>query len=711
MLNSRATQILNKLYEEEDYISVHELAELTKSSDRSVRYNLQKIDEFLNKNQIDFLERHHLKGVKLNVTDNTRKVLANFLAEHNPYQTILSKEEIQLFMTLHILINQKEMPISFFEKSLNASRTTINNISNELNEFFESKHYQFHRVPKKGIYITGDENARILDFVELFSSSLNIHEFYHYIEVGKTSSKLGDLLLKHLFNRKDLEYIKSLILYLEDQLNVMYDDKSFLMLTVYFTRLINRSRAKLILQHNEMQWKVEAKDLEGYQVSENILNKLANVYAEVEISEIEIAYLMSFIVSMKTIKTEQKTKESVSEIADRLIKEVEKYYQISFSDKREELHRLLLLHIEPMMNRIRFQLKLENPLYDEVLQAHQDLFYHLNEVCKKINAVYHIDINKQEVSYLTLHFASMMEKLREYSEGPKLLVVCVEGVAISKYLAASLTNLFNIWEIDTLPVRHITDSIVNKYDLIVSTVPLPKLDRKKVIEVNSVLTKEDIEKLKDKLNVSYNYTAENNVALVNRLVNVIQESCEIKDIYKLKYDLLTELLNRDEKKSLPNQLEVKINFSKEFVKVNLPADHWKDAINSGVGILLRNGCVAESYGEKIISNLEEFGPYMSIAPGVVLSHAGPEDGVFENSMSIVTLNQGVEFHDRFDEPVHLIITIALKEGNGHLSIVEDLIKLANNKSFVNDMLRCNQSQEIMELLMKEIDFLPEVNRG
>lgn len=85
MLNTRAVQILKKLYTEDDYISVHDLAEFTKSSSRSVRYNLQKIDSFLRKNRLSPLQRHHLKGVKIDKEEKTVNFLAEYFRKENPY--------------------------------------------------------------------------------------------------------------------------------------------------------------------------------------------------------------------------------------------------------------------------------------------------------------------------------------------------------------------------------------------------------------------------------------------------------------------------------------------------------------------------------------------------------------------------------------------------------------------------------------------------
>ncbi|MBY6272920.1 helix-turn-helix domain-containing protein [Caldibacillus debilis] len=201
MLNTRAVQILKKLYTEDDYISVHDLAEFTKSSSRSVRYNLQKIDSFLRKNRLSPLQRHHLKGVKIDKEEKTVNFLAEYFRKENPYKRIYSKEEMKLFIVLNLLIHQKEIPISFFEITLNASRTAIINFLAEIKTPLEEKGLKLNWVKRKGVFLTGDENRRILEFANLFCERLSMNEFYNYMELGKTSTGEGGLVFRHVFNK------------------------------------------------------------------------------------------------------------------------------------------------------------------------------------------------------------------------------------------------------------------------------------------------------------------------------------------------------------------------------------------------------------------------------------------------------------------------------------------------------------------------------
>jgi transcriptional antiterminator/mannitol/fructose-specific phosphotransferase system IIA component (Ntr-type) len=703
MLNTRAVQILKKLYSEDDYVSVHDLAKLTKSSSRSVRYNLQKIDSFLWKNHLPPLQRHHLKGVKIEKGEKTVNFLTKYFRMENPYKRIYSKEEMKLFIILNLLIQQKEIPISFFEATLNASRTAIINFLAELKTSLEEKDLKLNWVKRKGVFLTGGENQRIMEFVSLFCERLSMNELYSYMELGKTSTCEGGLVFRHVFNKEDLQYIRRLILFLENELGCTYDDRSFLILTVYFTRLINRSTDPMglngdLIPHHPVNQQI-------CRISFILLEKMKERHPEIIADEKEVAHLTSIILSMKTVKVNRKRSGDFSDLVDKLIDKVEEAFHIRFHEQESELKKLLLQHIEPMINRIRFNITLENPLFDEIVQKHQQLFSTVKSICQEVGKEYDVAINDHEVSYLTIYFAAMMEKIPGNEELPKILVVCIEGVAISKYLAMSVTKLFNIKHVDTLPVREVHPSVVKNYDLIISTVDLPDIDEKKVVRINSIITRDDVEKLKARLHLNFNKRTQNHVAKVERLVHVIQESCEIKDIYKLQYDLLVELLSDQEKEQYQQEKRLQLQFSKDEIRIGEKARTWKEVIYLGAEPLLEKGYIKKTYVEKIIQNIEDYGPYMSIAPKVLLSHAGPDDGVNENSMSVLTLEKGIDFHDRFAVPVFVIITLALKETKGYLNLTEKIIKLANQQSMVDQVIHSTSRQDVYYLIAKYLDLI------
>lgn len=113
--------------------------------------------------------------------------------------------------------------------------------------------------------------------------------------------------------------------------------------------------------------------------------------------------------------------------------------------------------------------------------------------------------------------------------------------------------------------------------------------------------------------------------------------------------------------------------TKDFVRTGVSASDWKEAIHEGVKPLLEKGYIEERYEKAILENFKELGPYMVIAPGVVLSHARPENGVVQMGMSIVNLLEGVKFGHETNDPVYLVITLAASDNTSHLELLRELM--------------------------------------
>ena len=77
-LNKSCTEILQYLREKDDYVKVQELAEVYKLTDRAIRYKTDKIEEFLVKNGFQYLDKQHLKGIKLIMEPGLNEFIDSF---------------------------------------------------------------------------------------------------------------------------------------------------------------------------------------------------------------------------------------------------------------------------------------------------------------------------------------------------------------------------------------------------------------------------------------------------------------------------------------------------------------------------------------------------------------------------------------------------------------------------------------------------------
>ncbi|BCZ44199.1 PTS ascorbate transporter subunit IIA [Clostridium gelidum] len=140
--------------------------------------------------------------------------------------------------------------------------------------------------------------------------------------------------------------------------------------------------------------------------------------------------------------------------------------------------------------------------------------------------------------------------------------------------------------------------------------------------------------------------------------------------------------------------------NKEVIKINVKCMDWKDAIRKGSEILINKGFVEERYTEAILNNFEKFGPYMVIAPGMVLSHARPEEGVKKLSMSLMTLKDPIEFGSEMNDPVKLIITLAAVDSEAHMKVIKKLMELLMNAEDLNKLMNSEEVEEAIQMINK-----------
>lgn len=141
----------------------------------------------------------------------------------------------------------------------------------------------------------------------------------------------------------------------------------------------------------------------------------------------------------------------------------------------------------------------------------------------------------------------------------------------------------------------------------------------------------------------------------------------------------------------------------ELIKLNVKCNDWKEAIEEGAYLLEKEGIVNKNYKEAIINNFYELGPYMVIAPGIVLSHARPEAGVNKNGISILTLESPIEFGSELNDPVKLIITLAAKDNTSHLSSLSKLMEILMNSDHLNSIINAKKVQEVVEIIKRYND--------
>lgn len=156
-------------------------------------------------------------------------------------------------------------------------------------------------------------------------------------------------------------------------------------------------------------------------------------------------------------------------------------------------------HLGPALNRIQMDMKIRNPILDEVKESYLDLFMLLKKMLPKIigeysNCLKDKVIPDDEIGFLTIHFAAALERNYSNFEKVRIMTTCPTGIGTSRLLGSRLEKKFyEIEVVDNISIMDINNEVMktNQIDLLVSTINLElinKIEKELEIPVISVST-------------------------------------------------------------------------------------------------------------------------------------------------------------------------------------------------------------------------------
>ena len=151
-------------------------------------------------------------------------------------------------------------------------------------------------------------------------------------------------------------------------------------------------------------------------------------------------------------------------------------------------------HLNPAITRIKYGLPLNNPLLSDIYDTYPNTFKTVKRSAYIFKRILDVDINDDEIGYLTLHLACSIDRLKEPL---KTVVVCHSGVGACELLLNKLNFEFN--ELKVIALKSATSLAsfsLSGVDLIISTVPLDIDSDIRNITINPLLTKSDMLRLK-----------------------------------------------------------------------------------------------------------------------------------------------------------------------------------------------------------------------
>jgi mannitol operon transcriptional antiterminator len=701
-LNKRCLEILCLLGKKDTFVSLDAIAAQYGLTVRAIRYDIDKIEAFLVNNGYGWLDRQHGKGVKLQKKDGIDGLINSFIKMPSPRKYIYSKEERFSYIATKLLESVKATKITSFVKELGVSKNTILKEMDLVAEWLQGYKLGLIRRHRIGVWVEGPEFNKRKAIIELASQSMTPGHILNYINKKIVQSKIENLQLNMLFSNVDLDFMDELIIAAETILGKKFSDTAYVNLIAHIAITLKR-----ISGHHDInlpEIKLDDHDKSGaYSVAATMVKRLEGHY-NIKIPDQEIDYIMLHLLSAKILKGNYRndSPDELYHVVTLMTDEMEQIYNVSFGVKKPQIIEGLVLHLRPTIYRIKFKLEMNNPIYEQVIANYHELFLNTKKVAGYLENYLEDRVADQEISFLTMHYAAALENVEIKNNKVKVVIVCGTGIGTAAMIASQLEKRFAVEIIDSISCRDLNSIRGKDYDLIVSTVEIPDYDPGDYIKISPFLLREDYDQLNLRLQCNYlknGYDEKRDLLMVNRFIDIMSRYCRINDRQQLQYELLYEL-KRHKEDFAKGRLTYMLNdlLVKERIKLNAVCNDWVEAVKCGTNLLKQAGCIDDRYEANILKNFSELGPYMVVSPGVVISHARPEDGVKQLSMSLVTLKNPIKFGHDLNDPVKLVITLATTDNESHLKALSQLMELLMRQEDMERILKAVSKEEIIEII-------------
>lgn len=483
-INKRRKKIFNMLKEHQTGLSGEFMSQQLGVSSRTIRSDIKALQEYLVEYDIRIISSPN-KGYRFNKFEQLDTAEQNLFQEGvSNLETAKQRINYILYRLLEntfkdIVITQNDLAEEMY-----ISLSTLKMHLNEVKDILKKYDLKIAQYKTKGIKISGEENKLRYCIVDIKNIHLE-NEFFQNLISNINTNLLDDIIKKVLSGRK-----------------LQLTDRSQKKLCMYIAIAIQRSKNnKTVVYPSSLTNKIE--NTFEYNVAKEIVE---NIYTQLntDLSCSEVYYITQCLLASKKLidVSESTNKKHVKNLVNIILKEIYEKLSIDFTND-EYLIDGLTLHLNIALTRIQFQMNIRNELL-ETIKNDYPLAFQMGVIAGKIVEQYdNIKINENEIGYIALHFGAALSRngIKENIQAENIIIVCSSGLGISVLLKAKVEEHFHnrLNVIKVLPGYEVDEKILENVDYVLSTVPLKNVSSDKIIRINRMLQKEDVENIENRI--------------------------------------------------------------------------------------------------------------------------------------------------------------------------------------------------------------------
>lgn len=687
-MKDRTMKIL-RIFITSDYpITLAKLEEEFHTSARTIRNELREINQFLITKKLPEIKNLRKQGYQL-VLDREERTSLLKQVDLTEGERYLERESRIFDLILSFSLGRKATFLYQKEEEYQISKSSLDEDMRRVRNTLANYGIEVLSVPKQGIVLRGAERSIRTMIYDIINSSVGVISPHGEQEPSINMELLNQYIPQKLLKKLDQLYIES-VATMED---AIYRDQLLMFTAVWLSRYL---REDLIASS---AW--EAADTPRSDIRD-FVTAICEAY-KISPPEVEIKYIV-FMLNTFNSRDMNSSIEWVQAqlLSIQLMQFVEAKTKIPFSRKEEMLQEGLYKHLVGLINRVKSDIQIVNPLKENVKKNYGNIYTAIREFTPSIEQVTGKTLTEDEIAFLTIHFSTSVSAInQDLHYIYKAVVICNHGVATGKLLSENLKELFNIDVLAVLSSREL--DLIEKLDvdLVFSTVAI-QYSQKPMLELEPIIKDESKKRITSFLNENQKLkrlvSNQDSTQLFSALIETIEKSGgEVSgSIYKELETLFDQNHLTINKKEIQPMLEDVLKDTN--ILLNEQVNTWEESIRRVSEPLIKEKVIEPSYVTAMIDSVNEYGPYIVIGKYIALAHARPEDGVNQLGISVATLKQPIEFGNEENDPVKIIFCLAAVDSYSHLNIMKSLIDLINDEEKVNRLSRETEIERFKEIL-------------
>ena len=701
MLYERCVLLIELLISSQRALTTNELAKTLAVSSRTIRSDLDTIDQWLAGFYHEPVVR--IPGLGILLKDPNGKIMDR-LKEKETRDYIMSSRERVRAIIGWLLTEHEQTSIAAMAERLQVSGATVSNDLQKLKAWMSR--FDIHLVsrPHQGIAVRDTENNIRRGCVMLLREILETGTRQQEL-IGMRFNQAGDILRQYQLYSfcKTLELwreeILSVISSLQESAHAAISDNGFCAMFLYlltaFTRIREEHPVRLesVYGNIRLQW--------GFDPSQ--IHDMIYDLTGLDADEDEMFLIHAEWMSLRKFGASQDINVENVLIAKELITEVKNSLDIEFHEGEDTILDLAA-HLGVMQYRLFLKIPAEhNPALIEIEDSFPDVCQVVREklwsVLRGRIGEADREVCDHEAVYVAMYIvACILRNPLEEAVKKDVVIVCNSTIATSKILESRLKSIFyNVNVVKTISYHEFVGSTEPlACDVVISTIPLES-SRYLCVTVNPLLKLEDINRLMDLFMLRMQNLDLNKY--ISATINIAARSLALKPEERIKLSIELAKSIKEEVKALDSRKKPALRhlLNENLMAVNVPAGNCNQAIQKAGDLLKEQGYITQMHIDEIIRIKKKLGGYMVIDKGVALPHLlAPE--LPGPCMSVITLSKPVKFNHKENDPVNLVIMLLSNHNTAHIKVLEELVDLLGDAKKREAIQTAGSAYELLSIM-------------